>query len=296
MAGRGRAAARGGNAGRGNNNTGGRGGRGGRGTARVRTIRTGLNKELEGNIFDLGERSSADLMRTTQIKIAQYIGSLYGGDIMGELETKTEFVTPTPEYPQSAKDRQAGYETMVRATQRNALSTLRRKKARLESQIASTPTDEIEQIDTLEDKLSEVENEILRSEYSANSEVELPLTEEEKREWRQSQKAYGDRCAKHILNQQKAFAIIIGQCTQRLQDKLHDDSQWEKINREQKPLELYTLIEKVVMKQTGDEYPPHNLVENLLAVLTLKQQSNQSNAQWYEKLNTRVDVAESVGI
>ena len=296
MAGRGRAAARGGNAGRGNNNTGGRGGRGGRGTARVRTIRTGLNKELEGNIFDLGERSSADLMRTTQIKIAQYIGSLYGGDIMGELETKTEFVTPTPEYPQSAKDRQAGYETMVRATQRNVLSTLRRKKTRLENQIASTPIDEIEQIDVLDEKLSEVENEILRSEYSANSEVELPLTEEEKGEWRQSQKAYGDRCAKHILNQQKAFAIIIGQCTQRLQDKLHDDSQWEKINREQKPLELYTLIEKVVMKQTGDEYPPHNLVENLLAVLTLKQQSNQSNAQWYEKLNTRVDVAESVGI
>ncbi len=90
--------------------------------------------------------------------------------------------------------------------------------------------------------------------------------------------------------------IIIGQCTQHLQDKLHDDSQWDKINNEQKPLELYTLIKKVVMKQTGDEYTPHNLVENLLAVLTLKQQPNQSNAQWYEKLNTRVYVAESVGV
>jgi hypothetical protein len=67
-------------------------------------------RPLEGNIFDLGERSLADLMRTTQIKIAQYIGSMYGGDIMGKLETKTEFVTPTPEYPQSAKTKQAGYE------------------------------------------------------------------------------------------------------------------------------------------------------------------------------------------
>jgi hypothetical protein len=37
-------------------------------------------------------------------------------------------------------------------------------------------------------------------------------------------------------------------------------------------------------------------MENLLAVLTLKQQSNQSNAVWYEKFNTRVDVAESVGV
>ena len=60
----------------------------------------GLNKELEGNIFDLGERSSADLMWTTQIKIAQYIESLYSGDIMGELKTKKEFVALAPEYPQ----------------------------------------------------------------------------------------------------------------------------------------------------------------------------------------------------
>ena len=89
MTGRAKTTGRGG--GRGNNNNNSGHGRGGRGTIRTRTVKTGLNKELEGNIFDLGERSSADLMRTTQIKIAQYIGSLYGGDIMGELETKTEF-------------------------------------------------------------------------------------------------------------------------------------------------------------------------------------------------------------
>lgn len=58
----------------------------------------GLKKELEGNIFDLRERSSANLMRVTQIKIAQYVGSLYSGDIMGELETKKEFITPKPDY------------------------------------------------------------------------------------------------------------------------------------------------------------------------------------------------------
>ena len=127
MAGRNRAA-RGGNAGRSNNNNTSAGGRGGRGIARGRTIRTGLNKELKGNIFDLGERSSADLMRTTQIKIAQYIGSLYGGDIMGELETKKEFVAPTPDYPQSAKQKQAGYENMIRAQQNNALISLKRKE------------------------------------------------------------------------------------------------------------------------------------------------------------------------
>jgi hypothetical protein len=70
--------------------------------------------------------------------------------------------------------------------------------------------------------------------------------------------------------------------------------QWDTVNQNKKLLELYTLIEKVVMQQTGNEYPASNLVDNLLAVLMLKQQNNQSNTQWYEKLNTQVDVAELV--
>ena len=96
---------------------------------------------------------------------------------------------------------------------------------------------------------------------------------------------------KHILNQQKAFAVILGQCTTRLKDKMHDDPKWDTVNKDRKPLELYALIERVIMKQTRDEYPPHNLVDNLMAVLTMKQLPNQSNAQWYEKFCTRVDVA-----
>ena len=114
MAGRRPARGQGGRSGNNNSTSGGRGGRGGRGNiTRGRVVKTGLNKDLDGNIFDLGERSSADLMRTTQIKIAQYIGSLYGGDIMGELQTKTEFVAVMPEYPQSVKDKQTRYEDMI---------------------------------------------------------------------------------------------------------------------------------------------------------------------------------------
>jgi hypothetical protein len=131
MAGRGR----GGRGGGCNNNDPGRGGgRGGRGVTRTRVVKTGLNKELEGNIFDLGERSLADLMRNTQIKIAQYIGSMYGGDIMGELETKKDFVTPPTEYPPTALAPKADYENMIRAQQTKTLASLKRKEDRLKIQ------------------------------------------------------------------------------------------------------------------------------------------------------------------
>ena len=179
MAGRGRG---GRTSGRSNNNTG-RGGRGGQGVTRTRVVKTGLNKELEGNIFDLGERSSADLMRNTQIKIAQYIGSMYGGDIMVELEMKKEFVAPPTEYPQTALDRKADYENMIRAQQTNTLTSLRRKEQHLKIQIAVTDPNEVDEVDKLEEQLSEVESKILRSEYDLKADVELPLTEEEKGEW-----------------------------------------------------------------------------------------------------------------
>ena len=87
-------------------------------------MKVGLNKELEGNVFDLGKRSSADLLRTTQIKIAQYIGSMYGGDIMGELEMKKEFVASPPQDPASAILRQPDYENLIWKQQQNNVSIL----------------------------------------------------------------------------------------------------------------------------------------------------------------------------
>ncbi len=100
-------------------------------------------------------------MRTTQIKIAQYVGSLYGGDIMGELETKTEFVAPTPKYPESAELRRASYKSMKRAQQNNELITLNRKLNRIQSQINNATADD--DIDALEEQRSETENKILQA-------------------------------------------------------------------------------------------------------------------------------------
>ncbi len=152
MAGRSGGRGRGGRDGCGNN-TNNRGGRG-RVIYRARTGKTGLTKELKNNIFDLGERSSADLMRTTQIKIAQYIGTLYGGDIMGELETKTEFVPPSPTNPSSAVANKTRYETMLQAKQTNELDALTKKLKRVTTQIEAaekaSPKDTT-LIETLED-------------------------------------------------------------------------------------------------------------------------------------------------
>jgi hypothetical protein len=71
--------------GRGGRGRGGRGGRAGRGSsggrgsaydgAKARTMKVGLCKDLEGNVFNFGTTLAADQMQSMQEKIAQYIGA-----------------------------------------------------------------------------------------------------------------------------------------------------------------------------------------------------------------------------
>jgi hypothetical protein len=85
---------------------------------------------------------------------------------------------------------------MIRAQQGKTIASLKRKEDWLKIQIGTTDPGDVDEIDKLEDQLSEIENKILRAEYDLNNDVELPLTEEEKGEWRQSQKAYSEISSK----------------------------------------------------------------------------------------------------
>jgi hypothetical protein len=69
---------------------------------------------------------------------------------------------------------------------------------------------------------------------------------------------------------------------------------WVVVSNSYKPLELYKLIESVVLKQTMDQYPVAAVWDQYSAVFNAKQGS-LPNIEWYERFNTKVEVAESVG-
>jgi hypothetical protein len=68
----------------------------------------------------------------------------------------------------------------------------------------------------------------------------------------------------------KLYALIYGQCTQILQDKLKQDKNWATVSVSYKPLELYKLIEQVILKQIEDRYPVAALWEQLSNVANAK--------------------------
>ena len=69
---------------------------------------------------------------------------------------------------------------------------------------------------------------------------------------------------------------------------------WAAMSAFYKPLELYKLIKSVVLKQTKDQYPVAAVWDQYMAVYNSKQGS-LTNTEWYERFNTKVEVAESVG-
>ena len=61
------------------------------------------------------------------------------------------------------------------------------------------------------------------------------------------------------------------------------------------PLTFYWLIERTVLGQKGDQYPFTTVYNQELGFYEFKQ-DNLSNPQWYERVNTKVDVGEAIGV
>ncbi len=121
------------------------------------------------------------------------------------------------------------------------------------------------------------------------------LTDSEKLEYGNESKTHSQRVTtleKHCGN---VYALIYRQCTQILQDNLKQDKNWVTVSVSYKPLELYKLIKQVILKQTEDQYPVAALWEQLSNVANAKQ-GNSTNKEWYDWFNTKVEVAESVGV
>ena len=129
-------------------------------------------------------------------------------------------------------------------------------------------------------KLVILENAISQGEYKANVEVPIVMTDLEKtqssNEWR-TYKERNDQLTKH---RRQGFSLIIGQCTQLLQYKMKQDTEWNVVSTSYGHLTLYQLIEKTVLVQTEDQYPFATVYNQELGFYPFKQ-DNMSNPQWY---------------
>ena len=215
----------------------GRGGRSGRGGGRnSRSVRCqggrgqnysgagtggrkqGLCSALGKNMFDYGQKASADQMRTSWEKLVQYVGTSYGHDISNKLQNKLAVVFPEPEYELAILTRHGARETMIRDGQANLRAERELQRASLQTMMdagnapADTPF-----------KLAVVENEIAQGDFDAMSPISMVLTDTEKTANINAWRSYRKRNANLLKHRGQAYLRIIGQCTQLLHDKLKQE-------------------------------------------------------------------------
>jgi hypothetical protein len=208
----------------------GRAGRGQGYSTKPKSTKVGLCKELEHHVFDYGGHGAGDTMRITQEKIQQYTGIMYGEDIANELKNRVQVVIDQPEYTQAIKTRHIGYETLVRQKQSNLLAAMKTQLANLIAD-GSTYTKILPNIAKLENKIADLE-------YESLQEVPFKLTSKESAIYYNQGKSYSAHQDKLVMVRGQVFALIFGQCTQLLQDKLKQEKNWMAVSASYKPLEL----------------------------------------------------------
>jgi hypothetical protein len=138
-------------------------------------------------------------------------------------------------------------------------------------------------------KLAILQNEISQGEFAANIEVPVELTDSEKTQFSNDWCTFRESNTNLIKHRCQSFSLIQSQCTQFLQDKMKQDTDWNTVSISYDPLTLYPLIEITVLVQTEDQYPFATVYDQELSFYWFKE-DNLSTSQWYERFNTKVDV------
>jgi hypothetical protein len=81
------------------------------------------------------------------------------------------------------------------------------------------------------------------------------MSDSEKMQYSNDWRTYRESNALLTKHRGQAFSLILGQCTQLLQDKMKQDTNWNMAGTSYNPLELYRLIEKMTLAQMEDQYP-----------------------------------------
>jgi enamine deaminase RidA (YjgF/YER057c/UK114 family) len=154
--------------GRGSTNRGGRSrGRGQNYTGSANAVKMGLCTNLGTTVFDYGQKSAADQMRTSWGKFVQYLGTSYGQDINNVLQNTIWVVLTEPVHTDDVLARHIVREVMIRNGQLNIQQARQAQETILKAAVqAGTYMD--------------AQNEIAQVEFTASIEVPVVLTDSEK--------------------------------------------------------------------------------------------------------------------
>ena len=93
----------------------------------------------------------------------------------------------------------------------------------------------------------------------------------------------------------QAFAVVIGQCSRTLRDRMETHSEWSGIKADLKIVELAKLIRKAMYSGPATKHTTLSFIEAEQDLIKFKQAQNLSNARYLEIFKSKVEVYEHLG-
>ena len=78
----------------------------------------------------------------------------------------------------------------------------------------------------------------------------------------------------------KVYSLVLDQCTTVLLNKMKQDADWQAVSDSYNPLRLLKLIEKIVLKQSDNQYKIGIVIELLKLLLEYRQDDGVTNASY----------------
>jgi hypothetical protein len=108
-------------------------------------------------------------------------------------------------------------------------------------------------------KLAILQNEISKGKFATSIEVPVLLIDSEKTQFSNDWRTFRERNTNLIKHRGQPFSLLQGQCTQLLQDKMKQDTDWNTVIISYDPLTLYRLMERTILAQTEDQTVCHSV-------------------------------------
>jgi hypothetical protein len=138
-------------------------------------------------VFDYGQKSAADQMRTSWENLAQYVGTNYGQDISNKLQNKITLIIVEPVHTDDVILKHILRETMIRNGQMNIQRARKSQETILETAVQGGLDMEALM------KLALLQNEIAQGGFSANVEVPIVLNDSQKTQFSNEWHTYRER-------------------------------------------------------------------------------------------------------
>ena len=97
-------------------------------------------------------------------------------------------------------------------------------------------------------ELAKLNQDIAQADFEAAQDVPVELNDQEQINYSNECQNHSRRISTLETHQGQAYSLILGQCTQLLQEKMKQDASRTTVSMSYNPLELYRLIEWVVLK------------------------------------------------